>query len=337
MHNHVTLGYVTDSALASVSHEDANALTHINLAFGAIRDGLLDMSQLPHIREIDRIRDYNATLKVVLSIGGWGAGGFSPMVRRADARAAFLESCEKAVREYALDGIDIDWEYPCLDWAGIESDPADKENFTLLMEELRGALGGQKIVSIAAGAGRYFLENTQMDKVAKACSYVQIMTYDLRSGFEQEAGHHTNLFTSPGDRLNGSVKSSVENFLAAGVPRDKIVIGAAFYARRWDGVPDVNHGLFQRAETVGQYGPGYTGLCDEYINKNGFVRYWDDDAKAPYLFNGSTFISYDDPESIRLKCAYLKKEGLLGIMYWEHGCDPSRRLLTAMAGAMRHA
>ena len=73
MHNHVTLGYVTDSALASVSHEDANALTHINLAFGAIRDGLLDMSQLPHIREIDRIRDYNATLKVVLSIGARGA------------------------------------------------------------------------------------------------------------------------------------------------------------------------------------------------------------------------------------------------------------------------
>lgn len=78
MHNRLTLGYMTDKALKSVSHEDANALTHINLAFGVIRDGLLDMSRLPNIREIDRIRDYNATLKIVLSIGGWGAGGFSP-------------------------------------------------------------------------------------------------------------------------------------------------------------------------------------------------------------------------------------------------------------------
>ena len=151
MHNRLTLGYMTDKALKSVSHEDANALTHINLAFGVIRDGLLDMSRLPNIREIDRIRDYNATLKIVLSIGGWGAGGFSPMVGREDRRAAFIESCAKAVQTYGLDGIDIDWEYPCLDWAGIESAPADKENFTLLMEELRGALGGQKIVSIAAG------------------------------------------------------------------------------------------------------------------------------------------------------------------------------------------
>lgn len=336
MHNRLTLGYMTDKALKSVSHEDANALTHINLAFGVIRDGLLDMSRLPNIREIDRIRDYNATLKIVLSIGGWGAGGFSPMVGREDRRAAFIESCAKAVQTYGLDGIDIDWEYPCLDWAGIESAPQDKENFSLLLEGLRGALGAHKIVSIAAGAGHYFVENTQMERVAKACSYVQLMTYDLRSGFEREAGHHTNLFPTPGDRLNGSVQASVEDFAAAGVPKDKIVIGAAFYSRRWDGVPDVNHGLFQTAATTGQHGPGYTDLYDEYINKNGFVRYWDDAAKAPYLFNGSTFISYDDPESIRLKCAYLKKEGLLGIMYWEHSCDPSRRLLTAMADAMLH-
>ena len=78
-------------------------------------------------------------------------------------------------------------------------------------------------------------------------------------------------------------------------------------------------------------------MCFVFFLKHSHDNKRGDDAKAPYLFNGSTFISYDDPESIRLKCAYLKKEGLLGIMYWEHGCDPSRRLLTAMAGAMRHA
>ena len=134
MHNRLTLGYMTDKALKSVSHEDANALTHINLAFGVIRDGLLDMSRLPNIREIDRIRDYNATLKIVLSIGGWGAGGFSPMVGREDRRAAFIESCAKAVQTYGLDGIDIDWEYPCLDWAGIERSQDKERIFSLLLE-----------------------------------------------------------------------------------------------------------------------------------------------------------------------------------------------------------
>jgi len=50
-----------------------------------------------------------------------------------------------------------------------------------------------------------------------------------------------------------------------------------------------------------------------------------------WLFGGSTFISYDDPQSLRAKCAYIKKENLLGIMYWEHGCDPTRELLGVLA------
>ena len=122
-----------------------------------------------------------------------------------------------------------------------------------------------------------------------------------------------------------------------GVPREKTVIGAAFYSRRWDGLPNENHGLFRMSGTVGQYGPGYTKLEEEFINKNGFTRYWDDDAKAPFLFNGSSLISYDDPESIRLKCEYLKAEGLKGIMYWDHGSDPSRALLGSMWTAIHKA
>nr|MCR4884531.1 glycoside hydrolase family 18 protein [Clostridiales bacterium] len=318
-----------------VTAEDAARLTHINLAFGVIKDGLLDMSHMPHIGEVNRIRKLNPGLKFVLSVGGWGAGGFSLMCRTAAGREAFAASCLKVVEKHGLDGIDIDWEYPCDNSAGIDCDPSDRQNYTLLLQALRDALGKDRIVSIAAGAGNYFIEGTEMDRVAQICNYVQLMTYDMRSGFQKEAGHHTNLFTSSGDRLNGSVKSSVDAFHAAGVPREKIVIGAAFYSRRWDGLPNINRGLFQQAETVGQYGPGYTTLTESYINKNGFVRYWDDEAMAPFLFNGSSLISYDDPESIRLKCVYLKTEGLKGIMYWDHGSDPSRALLGAMWTAMQ--
>ena len=328
------LGYVTDGALESVNTEDAGRLTHINLAFGVIKDGLLDMSHLPHIGEVERIRKLNPKLKFVLSVGGWGAGGFSLMSRTEEGRRAFAETCLRAVEKYGLDGIDIDWEYPCDNSAGIDSDPSDKQNYTLLLQALRDALGPARIVSIAAGAGGYFIRGTEMDRVAAICDYVQLMTYDIRSGFQREAGHHTNLFTSPGDRLNGSVKSSVDAYHSAGVPLDRIVIGAAFYSRRWDGLPDINHGLFQQAGTIGQYGPGYTDLVRNFIDQNGFKRYWDDDAKAPFLFNGSSLISYDDPESIRLKCEYLKAEGLKGIMYWDHGSDPSRALLGAMWAAM---
>ena len=329
------LAYVTNGSLESVTAWDAERLTHINLAFGVIREGLLSMEHMTKIEEVERIRTLNPKLKFVLSVGGWTAGGFSTMARTEAGRKAFAASCLRVVEQYRLDGIDIDWEYPCNGSAGIDFDPSDQQNYTLLLQAIRDALGKNRIVSIAAGAGPSFIEGTEMDRVAEICDYIQIMTYDIRGGFDRETGHHTGLFTSPGDRLNGSVKASVEAFHAAGVPLDRIVIGAAFYARRWDGVPDVNHGLFQTAETFGLYGEGYTGLMDHYIGKNGFIRYWDDEAKAPFLFNGSSFITYDDPESIRLKCEYLKAEGLRGIMYWDHGSDPSRTLLGAMWEGMR--
>ncbi len=332
---HLILGYVCDHDLPGVTEEDANMLDCINLAFGKVNGKRLDMREMKHIGDLPRIRAWNPKLKFILSVGGWGAGGFSLMSRTEEGRRAFAASCREIADLYRLDGIDIDWEYPCNDSAGIDADPSDRENFTHLLQALRDALGADRVVSIAAGAGSYFIRDTEMEKVAHICDWVQIMTYDIRSGFQKEAGHHTGLFTSPGDRLNGSADASVKAYLAAGVPREKTVIGAAFYSRRWDGLPNENHGLFRMSGTVGQYGPGYTKLEEEFINKNGFTRYWDDDAKAPFLFNGSSLISYDDPESIRCKCEWLKKENLLGIMYWDHGSDPSRKLLRAMSGAMR--
>ena len=81
---------------------------------------------------------------------------------------------------------------------------------------------------------------------------------------------------------------------------------------------------------TGGYGPHYEELEQNYVNKNGYVRYWDDEAKAPWLFNGSTFLSYDDEESIRCKCAYVEKEQYGGIFYWQHEYDKSGRLLSIM-------
>lgn len=333
MRKKMIIAYVMNKGLPLITHEDAKMLTHVNLAFGLIRDGLLDMRMLPDIGRIDEIRTWNPDLRFVLSVGGWGAGGFSTMAMTAGGRSAFAESVRRAMDEYRLDGVDIDWEYPCSGLAKIDHDPRDKENFTLLLEALREA-AGNRIVSIAAGGGDYFVRDTQMDRVAEICDYVQLMTYDLRSGFCAQAGHHTGLYPAAGDEEKICAASTVAMFVNAGVPREKTVIGAAFYGRRWDGVPDVNHGMLQQAQTAGGSGGGYAKLAREYIDKNGWTRYWDDDAKAPYLFNGSSLISYDDPDSLRHKCAYLKAEGLAGIMYWEHTSDDTHTLLRAIAGAL---
>lgn len=328
------LAYSMNPGLTVFTPEDLQALTHINLAFGLVKEGRLDIGQLTNIGLCEKFRDWNPDIKIILSVGGWGAGGFSTMAMTAEGRRTFARSCQEAVEKYGLDGIDIDWEYPCSDQAGIDSDPRDRENFTLLLSELREVLDPRSL-SIAAGAGEYFIEGTEMDKVAGLVDYVQIMTYDLRNGFTREAGHHAALRAGRGDHSGLNTVDMVEMFHKAGVPMEKLVIGAAFYSRRWTGVKNENHGLLQPAESTGQGGPDYSDITEEFIRENGFTKYWDQEAGAAYLFNGSEFISYESPEAIALKCRYVKEAGLLGLMYWEQGCDTTHELLGVIGKELR--
>ena len=330
---HFILGYAMDRSLPGFTEADARRLTHLNLAFGLIRDGVVDMSMLPHMELVPRFRTWNPTLKIILSIGGWGAGGFSTMAMTESGRRAFAASCLDVVEQYGLDGIDIDWEYPCSDQAGIDADPKDRENYTFLLRALREALGPGRTLSIAAGASEDFISWTQMAEVAQIADYVQLMTYDFRGAFSDRAGHHAALGPSRGDTTKLNARSTVEMFHEAGVPYEKMVLGAAFYGRSFTVPSGKAHGLLQPA-SPGMPGPNYGELTDAYRRENGFTEYWDEDAEAAWLWNGRVFVSFESPEAIRRKCAYVKDRGLLGIMYWEHGADPSRELLETISQNM---
>ncbi|MEF9959284.1 MAG: glycoside hydrolase family 18 protein [Niameybacter sp.] len=329
------IGYVHTQDLKTVTNEDARNLDIINIAFGHIQNDLIVWGTFDVVEQMERLKELNPTLKFVLSIGGWSAGGFSEAAETEGSRKSVANSALKWITEYGLDGIDLDWEYPSYTVAGIKGCREDKQNFTLLLKEIRETLDTvdtSYMLTIAAGGGKYYLKGVEMAEAIKYLDYVQLMTYDLRGGFQVLTGHHTNLYPSELDLFDFSTAEAVDDFMQAGVPADKIVIGVAFYSRMWKGVPDVDHGFLQMAQTVGTYGPSYCKLVNEYVNKNGFIRYWDDVAKAPYLFNGDTFISYDDAESIHHKIAYMKEKKLAGIMYWEYCTDTTRTL----TGVMRH-
>ena len=335
MSNYVKAGYVYGGRLRDVTDIAAKQLNVINLAFGHCVDSRLEFD-CSCADNVTRLREVNPELKILVSVGGWGAGGFSPMAATEANRSRFAESAVDIFRRARLDGIDIDWEYPCDSSAGIESSPDDKVNFTLMLKALRDALDKEKtpsgqrpMLTIAAGAGEYFINDTEMDKVAELLDYVSLMTYDMRGSWSHRSGHHTNLY-KPCDDDPASVEHAVEIFHAAGVPLDKIVIGSAFYSRKWENVADKNHGYMQPCESTGGFGPSFSDLYENYIDKNGYVRYWDDVACAPYLYNGSTFISYDDEQSVAAKCEYVKAKSLRGIMYWEHSCDKTGRLLATI-------
>ncbi|WP_068617649.1 glycoside hydrolase family 18 protein [Paenibacillus tuaregi] len=336
-HHYIAAGYVVDDKLPELTTEDLGKLTHLNVAFGHVVEGVISVDHLNNLDLLENIKRNHPDLRLILSVGGWSAGGFSEAASSEKGRGDMAASAVQILTSYPLDGIDLDWEYPCYGEAGIAASPEDKHNFTLLLKTFRQALdhlgdqeGRHYLLTIAAGADQYYVDGTEMAEVQKYLDFIQLMTYDMRGGFQILTGHHTNLYTPSGDLFRISTDFSVNMFIRAGVPREKIVIGVAFYSRIWHEVPDRSNGLHQMAGSTGGYGPDYTQLEAEYINKNGYVRYWDAEACAPYLFNGTSFISYDDEESIRHKCEYVKSNNLAGVMFWEYGCDRTHRLLDAI-------
>lgn len=261
-----------------------------------------------------------------------------------ESRRKFIESSVEFIRNHQLDGIDIDWEYPGLPGYGNPHRPADKQNFTALLRELRVRLNqeGKKLgrhlsISIATGASQDFLDHTEMDKVQRYVDTVNLMTYDFyEAGSDPTTGHHACLYTNPSDPKKVSADSSVKDYLQAHISSKKIVLGVPFYGHAWGEVESLNNGLFQVGKET-KIHASYQEIAENYSNKNGYVRYWDSQASAPYLWNEAsrTFISYEDTESLGLKCKYVRQHNLKGIMFWEYSGDHRGELLGAINKGLR--
>ena len=335
------LGYVSEKA--TVSREDARKLTHICAAFGKLRaDGsvLWDHPVHEHLAEI---RAWNPGIRVLLSlVNNEGENNaFTTVCGDPQLRNTFAKSCAELVEKHGYDGVDLDWEYPCVPSNFQDTSPKDRENFTETLRAIRKAFdalsGKRPLLSIAAGADVYYAASVDLPAVAEVLDFINLMTYDLKCGFHALSGHHTQLYSSTGDYFRNSCDQALRLFTASGVPKEKLLMGCAFYSRKWENVPARNHGFLQLTKCGGGYGPAWGELEKNYLNRNGYTCYWDDEAKAPFLFDGSTFISFDDPRSLREKCAYVNREGYAGIFYWEHHCDPTGKLLDTLYRGIHEA
>ncbi len=210
------------------------------------------------------------------------------------------------------------------------------------MKELRDkfdreqkSLGRPLLLSVATGSNPDFLAHTEMKKVQRYVDSVNLMAYDYYEPDDSKiTGHHAPLFTDPLDPRAISADASVKDYLAAGVPAEKIVLGVPFYGHAWSGVADTNHGLFQPGHDA-QIRADYNNIVT-MLQTDGYTRYWDASASAPYLYNPATqtFITYEDPESLKLKCDYVLRKHLGGIMFWEYHGDANEALLNVINAAL---
>ena len=238
------------------------------------------------------------------------------------------------------------------------STSADKENYILLLQDFRAALDkkGAEIgktyeLSVALPAPSTKLEaGIDIPKLFEVVDFANMMTYDMRGAWDSYSGHQTSLFGNPADPYYDSgytVDQTVKYLLANGAVADKIVIGAAFYTRGWEKVEAGNNaslpGLFGEAALCAQdadqspsrgalneaplkVGEGgrrggvwsYRSIDDLKTKYTGLKEYWDDTAKAPYLYDSASgaFFTYDNVRSVQEKAKYVKANNLGGMIAW---------------------
>ena len=298
-----------------------NHLTHIIYSFLHLNDNQLsfdsDADKLA-LQRLVALKNQHPHLKVMLSLGGWGGcETCSAVFNNAENRQAFAQSTLAIIEEYGADGIDLDWEYPTI--PGHPGHPYadyDKDNFTALTQALRDSFGDRYELSFAAGGFDNFLQNAvDWDAIMPLFDNVNLMSYDIVNGATPHTGHHTALYSTPEQK--DSTDNAVQFLLSKGVPAEKIVIGAAFYARSWENVENMNLGLYQHGKHV--EGAKFKDYATVYVPEEGYVYYWDNIAKAPIIYNEKKkiFATFDDKRSISAKVGYIKTHQLGGIMFWQ--------------------
>jgi chitinase len=320
---------------------------------------------LGNFQQLRTLKQQYPQLKVLISLGGWTwSKYFSDAALTKQSRERFVSSCidlfvkgdipapgwggmgGPGAAAGVFDGIDIDWEWPGSEGnAGNIIRTQDKQNYKLLLAEFRKQLHAQ-----GKQTGREYLLTAflpasavkidagfEVPDIFGFLSFGSVQGYDLHGTWESTTNHQSNLYTSPADPSSPrySDDAVVNEYLQRGAPSKEIVLGAPFYSRGWTGVAAGNDGLYQPAAGAAP-GTWEAGVDDYEVVKDrlasGFVRHEDSAAGAAWLFDGTTFWTFDDPPVMAAKAEYVRQNRLGGIMFWElSGDTPDGELIAAIA------
>lgn len=337
----VVLAYYTENSPAL---PDVTLLTHINYAHGRFvnpttGDGGIWIDKTDLMKNVLALKSKNPKLKVMLMVGGWGmrADGFSEMAKDPAKRIEFCNSLKDHMDTYGLDGVDIDWEYPTYSAEGTGADPSDKENFNLVLKELRATIGQSKIISFASSASAKYVD---WPTAIKYIDYVNVMTYDMGAA---PNGHNSPLYRST-LFAHRSCDESIQAHLEKGIPLNRMNLGVPFYGKsekETDPAKRLTPLVYKYEVNYNEMEKVLAGTYhyskSEYNSAGYNIRKWDPIARVPYLVDGvgHVMLSYDDAESVDYKGKYAIGKGLLGAMFWEYRHDDDNQtLLKALVKSM---
>ncbi len=301
---------------------------------GSMSTGIIEVKQNPAFRSIFSVA-HSHNVKVMASVGGWSmCKHYGDVAADPAKRTKFTNDCKKLIA-MGFDGIDIDWEYPGRSGMNFTGNSADFNNYALLIEEIRAAIGSTKLLT---GCFSPVVKPNEFDwaRLNNSMDYFNMMTYDYNGGWSVKAGHNAPLYDYPNEEYQGfSLDATLDSLIKRGVNLQKVNLGGAFYGRSviCSGNADLNATTVKVNVTVQPDGPISTAADYDnfpldvwdgtpnysYIvnNTGSWTPHWDNTAKVPYRTTGKYFLSYDDVTSIGAKAQYIKDHNLAGIIIWQ--------------------
>jgi chitinase len=334
-------------------------------------DGVADSPDQALKGNFNQLRKLKARyphLKALLSIGGWTwSTWFSNAALTSASRRAFVASCIDLFIKGNLpqlgsieggpgsaagvfDGIDLDWEWPASEGEpGNAVRPEDKRNYTALLAEFRRQLDayGREIGHHYQLTAFLPADPAKMDagyqghQIFRYLDFATVQGYDFHGPWESTTNHQSAIFQPAGQPIlpDFTAERAIGGWIARGAPRSKLVLGLPFYGHGWTGVMGGGDGLFQEAE--GPAPATFEAGSEDYkvlatLPAAGFTLYRDNRAGFAWLFDGTTFWTFDDPTVMRLKTAYIKRRGLGGAMVWSlDGDDANGTLIDTIHQGLR--
>jgi hypothetical protein len=211
--------------------------------------------------------------------------------------------------DLGVDGINVD----------IESiDPLDRPAYGEFLTELRTGLRTaipRAHVSVATEAGVRGVGNAAVAATA-GVDRLFLMGYDYHWSRSQPGA------SSPIDRVDGlyTLRWSIDAYVDAGVPRDRIVLGLPLYGMQWriDGVD-------RSSAVIGAGVVWIPGKHPDVLLVPHFAPFRDELEQVEYVVEpaslGYLLTYYDSPATLRPKLALALDNGLAGAGFWALGYE----------------
>ncbi|KMT03226.1 hypothetical protein BVRB_8g197740 [Beta vulgaris subsp. vulgaris] len=324
--NAVKGGYWSPDNGVPASDIDSTLFTHLFCAFASLNTQTNQLSIPSGCTTFPQtVKGKNPSVKSLLSIGGGdvSSADFNRMASQPSSRKTFIDSSINIALANGYQGLDLDWEQ--------QATVQEMNNLAALLNEWRAAINARAAPRLLLTAALYYRAQANpaatfpTQAIRNSLDWVNVMAYDFYAPAWAPQPFVTRPHASlrdPNSQVSGS--SGISSWINAGVPANKLVLGVPFYGYAWKLTNANNNGILAPSSggdtSVANGTPRYKDIKAFISQKRATVKY-DSAYVTNYCYSGTTWIGYDDTQSIATKVAYAKSTGLLGYFAWNIAQD----------------